>query len=38
MSETKTTCHHCKRPPGGVHKKSCKLGKRYANELSRHYR
>lgn len=30
MSESKTTCRLCQRPPGGVHKKSCKLGKRYA--------
>lgn len=29
-SETKTTCRHCGRPPGGVHGGACRLGKRYA--------
>ena len=29
-SESKTTCRHCGRLPGGVHKKDCKRGKRYA--------
>ena len=30
MSESKTTCRYCMRPPGGVHKKDCRVGKRYA--------
>ncbi len=30
MSETKTTCRYCGRPPGGIHGGACRLGKRYA--------
>ena len=30
MSQTKTTCEHCGRPPGGVHGGECRRGKKYA--------
>lgn len=29
MSQSKTTCEHCQRPPGGVHKKRCARGKNH---------
>ncbi len=29
-SQTKTTCHLCQRPPGGWHRASCPMSKRYA--------
>jgi hypothetical protein len=35
MSESKTTCPICKRPPGGIHKLDCPNGRVAQRELAR---